>query len=126
MIVRENYLPAPHFFNLNHACIVINEAFGQCYLVGSATERRDYRDVDVRCIMEDPEFDRVFPKKPSNPRVDAAWSIVCASIALWLSQHTGLPIDFQIQKQTKANEQHDGPRQPLGIFVNYVAGGDTE
>lgn len=41
---RANYLPAPHYFNLNQACAVLSEAFGHCtYLVGSAMERRDYR-----------------------------------------------------------------------------------
>ena len=28
---------------------------------------------------------------------------------------TGLPIDFQIQRQSEANEKHDGPRSALGI-----------
>jgi hypothetical protein len=52
---RSHYVGAPAIFHLSNACVLINESFGDfgCYLVGSALERRDYRDVDVRFIMDD-------------------------------------------------------------------------
>lgn len=116
---RGNYVPAPHFYALNQACTIINRAldgFG-CYLVGSSLERRDYRDVDVRFIMGDKEYDRLFRNEEgwTNP----LWSLMCVSISGWLSQQTGLPIDFQIQRQTQANAQHKGLRSALGIFHDY-------
>lgn len=118
---RANYLPAPHYFNLNMACRVLNDAFGDfgCYLVGSSLERRDYRDVDVRYIMADAAFAAMFPgTDPKRCQMDARWSLICAAIALYLSQHSGgLPIDFQIQQQTYANASNPkGRRHPLGIF----------
>lgn len=116
---RANYIPAPHFFNLNMACRTLTEAFGYCiYLVGSSTERRDYRDVDVRCILSDEEYARLFPGITGNAGLNAFWSILSSSISLYLSQHSGLPVDFQFQQQTKANAEYNGPRHPLGIFID--------
>lgn len=117
---RANFLPAPHFYNLNQACAVVNTAFGGfgCYLVGSSLERRDFRDVDVRLILADAEYDRLF--KGETSWLDAFWSLTCTSVSLWLSQQAGLPIDFQIQRQSKANEQHgDKQRSALGVFLSY-------
>lgn len=119
---RANYLPAPHFFNLHQACRVVYDAFGSPpYLVGSSLERRDYRDVDVRLILEDAEFDRLFPGTAGSAyQLDALWSLLNSSIALYLSQHSGLPVDFQIQRMTEANLEYPGARgrQPLGIFFH--------
>ncbi len=116
---RANFLPAPACFRLNQACAIINAAFGNCpYLVGSAIERRDHRDVDVRLILEDAEYDRLFGAN-GPAAIDALWSLLCVSISGFLSQASGLPIDFQIQRQTQANAAHSGSRQPLGIFLDY-------
>ena len=118
---RANWLPAPAYCNLNAACAIINSAFRGgfgCYLVGSSLERRDHRDVDVRYIMGDEEFDRLFPC--GGDRVhDALWSLMCLSISLWLSQQSGLPVDFQIQRQSNANAKHKGRRSALGVFLAY-------
>lgn len=117
---RANYVAAPAFFSLNHACLVINKAldgFG-CYLVGSSIERRDYRDVDVRYIMDDADYDRMF--RNEDGWLNPLWSLMCTSISLWLSQQSGLPVDFQIQRQTQANAEHHGrPRHALGLFLDY-------
>lgn len=117
---RANYLGAPAFFELNQACVLVNQALGEfgCYLVGSSLERRDFRDVDVRCIMADEAFDRMFPMQGA-PQHDARWSLICCAISLWLKQRTGLPIDFQIQRQTEANAEYpDGERSALGILFD--------
>ncbi len=118
---RAHYLPAPHAFNLNMACIPVAQAFDGfgCYLVGSALERRDYRDVDVRCIVSDEEWARLFPgATPNAGQLHPLWSILCASISLYLSQHTGLPVDFQVQQQTHASETFPkGMRHPLGLLL---------
>lgn len=127
---RANWLPAPHYFLLNQACLAVNEAFGEhgCYLVGSSVMRRDYRDVDVRYILDDERFDQLFPgANKDDPARCALWSLMCTSIALMLKEQTGLPIDFQIQRQTQANERFsrkDGHvRAALGIFLGYPGGG---
>jgi hypothetical protein len=105
-------------FRLHHACAVLVQAFGcRTYLVGSSLERRDFRDVDVRTILDDADFDRMFPGiVGNNPERSALWSLVCTLIALYLSEASGLPVDYQIQRQTNANEEHKGRRNALGIF----------
>lgn len=127
---RANYLPAPHFFLLNQACVALNDAFGgvHCYLVGSSLYKRDYRDVDVRCILDDEHFDRLFPGATAgtshDPQRHPLWSVMCTSIALMLRGQTELPIDFQIQRRTQANEKFNGHRDALGIFLGYPGGGE--
>lgn len=114
---RANYIGVPQFFNLNHACLIINEAFrfGSVYLVGSSLVKRDFRDVDIRAIIDDEEFKRLFPN--GGYERDAFWSMLCASVSLWLSQHSDLPIDFQIQSRTFANDKFKGERCAVGIFL---------
>ena len=94
-------------------------ADGWTYLVGTAQTGGEYRDVDVRTIVPNDEFDRLFS--------DAAlWSTVCFLAADWLSRQTGLPVDYQIQRQTEANEKHSGSRNPLGFrSAVYAGGGDA-
>lgn len=124
---RANYVAAPGYFKLSHACLVINQAFESgfgCYLVGSAITRKDYRDVDVRMILDDAEFDRLFPgASEGGVQYCALWSLMCTSFSLYLSQVSGLPVDFQIQKQSVANALPDKTeRQALGIFLGYPGG----
>lgn len=118
---RPHYLPAPHFFQLNHACTLIERAFDSvgCYLVGSALRMRDYRDVDVRLILADAEYDRLFRDRDGDGWLNPFWSLQCMAISLWLRQQTDLPVDFQIQRMTDANERYSGKRNALGIFLDY-------
>lgn len=119
---RANWIGAPAFFNLNQACIPLVQAFGfHLYLVGSCCHKRDFRDVDIRCILPDEEFDAMFPNCPKPYQLDAKWSVMSASISAWLkNQSGGLPIDFQFQRQTDANAEFgrkEHVRQAIGFFV---------
>lgn len=115
------YIGAPACFQLELCCKLLNEAFTGhfgCYVVGSVLERPDWRDVDVRMIMQDDAFSALFPDAhwevnawESDPR----WLLLTVAISRWLSQQTGLPVDFQFQPQTKANEFHKGRRNAYGI-----------
>lgn len=49
--------------------------------------------------------------------INPLWSLMSITISNWLRLRTGLPIDFQIQPQTYANEKFDGRRNPLGLFI---------
>lgn len=121
---RANYIPAPHFFNLNMACTILQKAFcnggGGVYLVGSSLERRDFRDVDVRLMLPDEEFDALFGEKLGAYYLNAKWAIMSSSISLYLSQHSGLPVDFQFQRTTEANRDYDGKRSALGLFYEVM------
>lgn len=121
------HIGAPAVFALEQACRHINEAFGEgygCYVVGSCLERPDWRDVDVRLILSDEEFKKIFPDAYLDSRweFDARWLLLTVSISNWLSKVTGLPVDFQFQAQTHANKAHEGARHPVGIhFVKPEA-----
>ena len=92
---------------------IIREYFGHvAYHVGSSLDRKDWRDVDVRLILPDDEFTALFGKNQdsgTNPKL-AAITLAFATLG---QQMTGLPIDFQIQPQTWANEHYPGPRSAL-------------
>lgn len=108
----------PGYIALNHFGALILAAYGhEPYLVGSATRGKTWRDVDVRLILPDDEFDALFGSvRPFglNPR----WSLITAGISALGQQWTGLPIDFQIQPMTHANERYPSEfRQPLGIWI---------
>jgi hypothetical protein len=107
---KASYVGAPAIFLLELQCQHINKDFGGfgCYLVGSATERPDWRDVDLRFIMKDDEFDVLFPntRKDGVWEFDARWLLMTTSLSAYLSTITGLPIDFQFQPQTHANERY--------------------
>lgn len=79
---------------------------GAPYLVGSALERADYRDVDVRTIAGDDAYDTFVATG-----IDL--SFLHLSVSLWGRKVTGLPIDWQLQRMTEANDEFDGRRHPL-------------
>jgi len=117
-VARKSHLTTAQFAILNDACIPLTEAFNSPpYLVGSVTETPDYRDVDLRVILSDEEFDRLF-----DGRV-LLWSLICLSIGQYLATVTGLPIDFQIQRRAEANEKHSSSRNPMGMRARPLAGG---
>jgi|ERR1039458_780183 hypothetical protein len=121
--IKANYIGAPAVFALEIACRDICEAFGgwDCYLVGSALQRADWRDVDVRFIMDDEEFIKLFPDAGEHWEQDTRWLLLTVAISERLSKVTGLPIDFQFQPQTHANKRHDGPRSSIGLKIKGAA-----
>lgn len=129
-MIRAHYIGAPQFFLLNQACRMVEEAFAFGYgtfLVGSSLVRRDYRDVDVRTIVSDEDFARLFPGCGDAAWRHPTWSLVCSAIAAYLSSASGLPVDFQIQSMTEANRDYGGPehkRNALGLFYRADAAGE--
>lgn len=114
------YIGAPACFALELAMVQVNAAFGvdASYVVGSALERQDWRDVDVRLLLDDAQFAREFPDAHLDHwEHDVKWLVVTTAIAGWLSKVTGLPVDFQIQPQTRANARHSGRRNAVGLLI---------
>lgn len=116
-----SYLSTLKFHELDQACRPIYEAFNTPpYLVGSAGEKGDFHDVDIRLILNDKDFDLLFS---GNNKL---WAFMCLAIATYLRERTDLPIDFQIQRQTEANARHPKSRNPMGLrnLESYAGGGD--
>ena len=118
--VKGVYIGAPACFALELACRDICDAFNgySCYVVGSSLERADWRDVDVRFIMSDADFATLFPDAGQHWEHDTRWLLLTVSISEYLSKLTGLPIDFQFQPQTHANERHKGKRNAIGLRIH--------
>jgi hypothetical protein len=116
-----NYVGAPKVFELEMACQVVVDAFDSlgCFLVGSATERRDFRDVDLRMMFRDEDFAKLFPDAGEHWEHDSRWLLLTSAISAWLSQRSGLPVDFQFQPMTWANKKFEGKiRYAVGIRIS--------
>lgn len=120
------YIGAPACFALEMACKHVRDAFGNeadfagIYIVGSCLERPDWRDVDVRMMLDDKAFQELFPSAcliSGSWEFDPRWTLLTVAISNWMRQQTGLPIDFQFQPMTHANAQHKGRRNAVGITV---------
>lgn len=90
----------------------IAEAWGRTPLVvGSSLRSKQWRDVDVRLVLPDAEYEALtgsmYPV-PHNHRVE----VLNAAFSLWAQQVTGLPVDFQFQSHTEA-VTYDGPALPM-------------
>lgn len=113
---RASYLSVSQQFALQHACRIFTAAFGfHTYQVGSSLERADYRDVDLRCILDDEEYDVFIGNNTLR------LGLLNAALSEWLQARTGLPIDFQFQRFTEANAQFHGRRNFMGIPISLEA-----
>lgn len=90
------------------------------YLVGSACYKKDFRDVDLRVIVDDDRFKELFGDQTdwrNNPMLEAA-NLAFSALG---KEMTGLPIDFQFQQMMNANSEkaNEGMvRNPLGVHLN--------
>ena len=112
-----NFVGMPAAIRLDAFAARVSDAFGGNvpYQVGSSLAGRDWRDVDVRLILDDDEFAAMFPDYARISQLDPKWALLCDALSEIGRQMTGLPIDFQIQSMTDANGKHDGPRNALGL-----------
>lgn len=102
---------------LDLAASPLRRAFGnRTYIVGSVERGEEPRDIDVRTILDDEDFDAIFRDRPH------VWELFCLGMTAWLREQTDLPIDYQVQRRTEANEQHHGPRNPLTGGARAYAG----
>lgn len=93
--------------------VIIADYFGHTpYQVGSSLHTKHWRDVDVRLILPDDEFEAMFGKVKSA-EVNAKLAAITLAFAALGKEMTGLPIDFQIQQQSHANEKYPGMRSAL-------------
>lgn len=109
-MARVNYLTVAQNFALETACSILSDAGFEVYLVGSVMERPNFRDVDLRCILDDADFEQRFGCQRMQLR------LLNAAISEWVTARTGLPIDFQFQSMTEANK-YQGRRNAMGILI---------
>jgi hypothetical protein len=95
------------------------EAFGEMpYVCGTSFYGKNWRDVDVRIMLDDEKWLRLIGTDPDDKTYQhgATWNALCISISLWGQKVTGLPIDFQFQPWARAIERYgDYPRNAIGL-----------
>lgn len=107
----------PQALWLNEFGSQVWSAFGEVpYLVGSALIGKEWRDVDVRLILADDDYESMSLGDPTDPHRNAKWVALCMAFSELGYKMTGLPIDFQIQQRTEANKDK-GHRSALGLVA---------
>lgn len=109
----------PQTIYLEQYAYLLRVAFKEVpYLVGTAlTQKTGWRDVDVRIILTDEEWEEWDFGKPEIP--NQKWTAFCAAFSELGKAMTQLPIDFQFQQMTFANSCYDKaehPREALSIL----------
>lgn len=116
MSERVNYLTVSENASIKLAAEPIDRAFSGslgCYHVGSSISKPNYRDVDIRLILEDEYFERLFGPTNATPAQLDRWFLICWALSEWMQKRTGLPIDFQIQRQSEVKQYRGQPRNAL-------------
>lgn len=105
---RATYLLLTDFERVEAWCRDVTLMFHgySVYLVGSAITRPDHRDIDLRVILPNAVWDRWW-RDPVRTR------LINHALSTWGQRETGLPIDFQVQRQTES-EAFTGPRNMMG------------
>lgn len=101
---------------------LIEDVFGDCpYQVGSSlASKTDFRDVDVRVILSDEDYEKWGFGNPEHPQQNKKWRSLVKAYSILGQIMTGLPIDFQIQQQTNANRLFKGSRSALFDLTRLV------
>lgn len=116
-----SYLSPPDFHRLDWACVPVRRAFGTPpYLVGSCLTRPDFRDIDLRLILDDEVVEHMFGVRGEHFQGDAGRVRLLLNIALsdliTKAASPPAPIDFQIQSMSEANGEYGGQmRNPMGV-----------
>lgn len=120
----KNFVGMPAALHLEEFGSQVWAAFGQpAYLVGSALLTKQWRDVDVRLILDDEEYERLGLGDPNRSgSQNGKWVSLCMAYSALAKAMTGLPVDFQIQAMSRANkiwgrEEGDFPRFALGMVA---------
>jgi hypothetical protein len=103
----KSHVGMPASTYLDYFGIEVYEAFGDFpYLVGSATRTTAWRDVDVRLILADDEYERLIGPLTQPHCMNLRWNALCLAFSAFGAHMTGLPVDFQIDQRTEANERY--------------------
>lgn len=108
----------PQQMLLNQFGDFVRDAFGTdaVYHVGSSMgeNKKDWRDVDIRVLLTDEEWDKLGLLDPKQVTHDPKWRSLCIIFSHYGRHLTGLPIDFQLQRLKEANEEFPHGRSHVG------------
>ena len=112
----------PQGMLLNQFGMLLWDAFGEVpYHVGSSLNDKtvSWRDVDVRLMLDDDVWEKMGLGNPENPHTNRKWRAFCIVFSDYGRRLTGLPIDFQLQQQSYANNEFS--REKKGEKANRSA-----
>lgn len=116
-----NYVGMPAAMHLEEFGSQIWSAFGSPpYLVGSATKTKDWRDVDVRLMLSDSKYKQMGFGDPARAPMNGKWVALCMAFSALGKQMTGLPIDFQIQQESQANNLYSRKNQHHRVPLAFI------
>jgi len=81
---------------------------------GAQLNKGQWRDVDVRVILDDEKYKAEYGE-PNESHRNPKWVATCLAWSAFGRTLTGLPIDFQVQQQSKANRDEPGCRSAIGL-----------
>ena len=91
------------------------------YHVGSSLKAKDgWRDVDVRVLLPDEEWDAMGFGDPKLSHQNARWVVCSLAFSALGQKMTGLPIDFQFQRRTEANAEFKQPEHLRSALVSPI------
>lgn len=101
----------------------VRAAFGHMpYHVGSSLRNKDgWRDVDVRLLIPDDEYERLQLGAPDRPQWNKRWRAITLAWSSFGRTLTGLPIDFQIQQLSYANSSFPRPEHQRSALFDSSA-----
>jgi hypothetical protein len=99
----------------------VRRAFGHVpYHVGSSLTQKDgWRDVDVRLMLPDVVYREMGLGDPRYHHQSKRWVSLVMAWSAFGKHLTGLPIDFQIQQTSLANEKEKGSRSALYRICDF-------
>jgi len=119
-----SYLTPHDLRRLDWACRPVIAAFADvaaygphAYLVGSALQHADYRDIDVRLILKDKAYKRITGQHPETPFPNGPrLALLNVALTTLVASSAGLsrPIDFQVQSASENATFASSPRCSLG------------
>lgn len=111
---------SPNCILLDHWGAMLYHVYDEMpYLVGSAASSTTYRDVDVRVILKDERFDAYFGADLRRGAGHSKrWTGLMIALSLWGQKVTGLPIDFQVQRNSNVPKlDWTKTRIPIGMLA---------
>lgn len=117
-----HFLGVTQFIELRWSAAIVKGIFRDSYgiyLVGSAGTRKDWRDVDVRQIISDDEFQERFGEFVEPYDRNKFLRAFNIGVSAAMRSYCNLPVDYQVQPITKANELYPSPenrRNSIGLL----------
>jgi hypothetical protein len=86
--------------------------------------KTNWRDVDVRLMLSVKHWASLGLMKPEDCHRDPKWRALCIVFSHYGRHLTGLPVDFQIQRNPEANKEYGGKGRSYCGTINAKRSAD--